>query len=95
MNDAGPFWEAEAEDQDYLQRHPDGSTCHFLRPNWKLPTASPWRSGHGVVAAGRRTIPRSTLVAAGAMPPYREGGTLLGTGARPGRRTGRSPHGPP
>jgi peptide methionine sulfoxide reductase MsrA len=34
---AGPFWEAEAEDQDYLQRYPDGYTCHFPRPGWKLP----------------------------------------------------------
>ena len=34
---AGPFWEAEAEDQDYLQKHPDGETCHFPRPGWKLP----------------------------------------------------------
>jgi len=32
---AGTFW--EAEDQDYLQRHPDGRTCHFPRPGWKLP----------------------------------------------------------
>jgi peptide-methionine (S)-S-oxide reductase len=34
---AGPFWEAEPEDQDYLQKHPDGQTCHFPRPGWKLP----------------------------------------------------------
>lgn len=34
---AGPFWEAEPEHQDYLQRIPDGYTCHFPRPNWKLP----------------------------------------------------------
>src|ERR1039457_4373360 len=27
---------AEAEHQDYLERYPDGYTCHFLRPNWKL-----------------------------------------------------------
>ncbi len=32
------FWEAEPEHQDYLQRIPDGYTCHFPRPNWKLPT---------------------------------------------------------
>ena len=37
LSEAGPFWEAEAEDQDYLQRHPEGYTCSFLRPNWKLP----------------------------------------------------------
>ena len=34
---AGPFWEAEPEHQDYLERIPDGYTCHFIRPNWKLP----------------------------------------------------------
>ena len=34
---AGPFWEAEPEHQDYLQRIPDGYTCHFVRPGWKLP----------------------------------------------------------
>jgi peptide-methionine (S)-S-oxide reductase len=34
---AGPFWEAEPEHQDYLERYPSGYTCHFARPNWKLP----------------------------------------------------------
>jgi peptide-methionine (S)-S-oxide reductase len=34
---AGPFWEAEPEHQDYLQRIPNGYTCHFPRPGWKLP----------------------------------------------------------
>ena len=34
---AGPFWEAEPEHQEYLQRYPNGYTCHFIRPNWKLP----------------------------------------------------------
>jgi len=28
---AGPFWKAEEFHQDYLQKHPDGYTCHFLR----------------------------------------------------------------
>ncbi|MFM0340566.1 peptide-methionine (S)-S-oxide reductase MsrA [Paraburkholderia fungorum] len=36
---AGPFWEAEPEHQDYLERLPDGYTCHFVRPDWKLPAA--------------------------------------------------------
>ena len=31
------FWEAEPEHQDYLERFPDGYTCHFVRPRWKLP----------------------------------------------------------
>jgi len=34
---AGPFWEAEPEHQDYLERYPNGYTCHFPRPNWVLP----------------------------------------------------------
>jgi len=34
---ASDFWEAEPEHQDYLERYPDGYTCHFVRPNWKLP----------------------------------------------------------
>ena len=33
---AGPFWLAEAEHQDYLERIPNGYTCHFVRPQWKL-----------------------------------------------------------
>ncbi len=33
----GPFWEAEPEHQDYLEKYPDGYTCHFARPGWKLP----------------------------------------------------------
>jgi peptide-methionine (S)-S-oxide reductase len=34
---AGPFWEAEPEHQDYLENYPNGYTCHWIRPNWKLP----------------------------------------------------------
>ena len=34
---AGPFWEAEPEHQDYLEKYPNGYTCHFVRPGWKLP----------------------------------------------------------
>jgi peptide-methionine (S)-S-oxide reductase len=34
---AGPFWQAEEEHQDYLQKYPNGYTCHFVRPGWKLP----------------------------------------------------------
>jgi peptide-methionine (S)-S-oxide reductase len=33
----GDFWAAEPEHQDYLERIPNGYTCHFVRPNWKLP----------------------------------------------------------
>ena len=46
---AGPFWEAEPEHQDYLERIPNGYTCHFVRPNWRLPvrqtTGATARSG--------------------------------------------------
>jgi len=43
---AGPFWEAEPEHQDYLERYPEGYTCHFVRPDWVLPkrAASPAQS---------------------------------------------------
>lgn len=34
---AGEFWEAESEHQDYLLMNPGGYTCHFIRPDWKLP----------------------------------------------------------
>lgn len=34
---AGPFWEAEPEHQDYLQKYPSGYTCHWVRPQWVLP----------------------------------------------------------
>ena len=40
VSPAGPFWEAEPEHQDYLERIPDGYTCHFVRPGWKLPCRS-------------------------------------------------------
>ena len=33
----GAFWEAEPEHQDYLERYPNGYTCHYVRPGWKLP----------------------------------------------------------
>ncbi len=33
---AREFWEAEPEHQDYLERYPEGYTCHYVRPNWKL-----------------------------------------------------------
>lgn len=31
ISEAGPFWESEAEDQDYLQRYPDGCTSPLPR----------------------------------------------------------------
>jgi peptide-methionine (S)-S-oxide reductase len=37
VSPAGDFWEAEPEHQDYLERYPNGYTCHYVRPGWKLP----------------------------------------------------------
>jgi peptide-methionine (S)-S-oxide reductase len=38
VSPAGDFWEAEPEHQDYLQKYPAGYTCHYVRPDWKLPS---------------------------------------------------------
>lgn len=40
---AGPFWEAEPEHQDYIERFPNGYTCHYVRPNWRLPASEDLR----------------------------------------------------
>jgi len=37
LESAGEFWEAEPEHQDYLERLPEGYTCHFIRTGWVLP----------------------------------------------------------
>ncbi len=37
VSPASDFWEAEPEHQDYLERYPNGYSCHFPRPDWKLP----------------------------------------------------------
>ena len=37
---AGPFWQAEPEHQDYLQRIPSGYTCHWVRRDWILPATA-------------------------------------------------------
>jgi len=37
IDPAGAFWE-EPEHQDYLERYPNGYTCHFVRPNWRVPS---------------------------------------------------------
>ncbi|MEU4805330.1 peptide-methionine (S)-S-oxide reductase MsrA [Actinosynnema sp. NPDC023587] len=36
VTQAGDFWEAEPEHQDYLERYPNGYTCHYVRPEWQL-----------------------------------------------------------
>lgn len=33
---ASDFWPAEKEHQDYLQKYPNGYTCHWVRPEWTL-----------------------------------------------------------
>jgi peptide-methionine (S)-S-oxide reductase len=38
ITQAGPFWEAEPEHQDYLERYPNGYTCHYIRPDWMIPS---------------------------------------------------------
>ncbi len=42
----GPFWQAEAEHQDYLERYPNGYTCHFPRPGWVLPRRDAQQAAH-------------------------------------------------
>ncbi len=37
---ASDFWDAEEEHQAYLQKHPYGYTCHFIRPDWQMPAES-------------------------------------------------------
>ena len=44
VTSAGAFWEAEPEHQDYLERYPNGYTCHFVRDSWKLPKRSEHRT---------------------------------------------------
>ncbi len=41
LSPAGEFWEAEPEHQDYLQRVPNGYSCHWVRPEWRLPQREP------------------------------------------------------
>jgi peptide-methionine (S)-S-oxide reductase len=41
---ASAFWEAEPEHQDYLLVNPGGYTCHFPRPNWRLPRRAPLKT---------------------------------------------------
>jgi peptide-methionine (S)-S-oxide reductase len=41
IRSAAEFWEAEPEHQDYLERVPNGYTCHYVRPDWSLPERRP------------------------------------------------------
>jgi peptide-methionine (S)-S-oxide reductase len=38
LEPVGDFWEAEPEHQNYLERTPNGYTCHFPRNGWVLPS---------------------------------------------------------
>ena len=76
---AGPFWQAEPEHQDYLERIPNGYTCHFIRPDWKLPVRKD--------SARCDRPPRSSRSRLPAHPPRAEcAGVSLPA------RTGRWPH---
>ena len=33
---ASDFWRAEEEHQNYLQKYPNGYTCHWVRPDWTI-----------------------------------------------------------
>jgi peptide-methionine (S)-S-oxide reductase len=53
---AGPFWEAEPEHQDYLQRYPRGYNCHFPRRNRKLPAANTRPRAPGLNEGARMSL---------------------------------------
>ena len=55
INPEERFWQAEPEHQDYLQRHPDGYSCHFIRPSWRLPSAHSFQKSR--TAEGPETDP--------------------------------------
>ena len=40
LEPSGAFWQAEPEHQDYLEKYPNGYTCHFPRANWVLPRSA-------------------------------------------------------
>ena len=48
LKPAGPFWQAEPEHQDYLERIPNGYTCHYVRPGWKLPRRQAGAEAQGI-----------------------------------------------
>jgi peptide-methionine (S)-S-oxide reductase len=54
VSSAGHFWEAEPEHQDYLERYPSGYTCHYIRPDRKVPH----RGGFGDVAPAAAHVNR-------------------------------------
>jgi peptide-methionine (S)-S-oxide reductase len=46
VSPASDFWEAEPEHQDYLEQYPNGYTCHYIRPGWKLPRRTTQAAGN-------------------------------------------------
>jgi len=54
---AGDFWAAEPEHQDYLERHPNGYTCHFVRPDWRLPVRENVATEQANLAVAHRNSP--------------------------------------
>jgi hypothetical protein len=67
---AGPFWEAEPEHQDYLERYPNGCTCHYVRPNWVLPRRTHAATGERLVK-----LPPPALLSAARWRSELAGGT--------------------
>ena len=55
---AGPFWEAEPEHQDYLERYPNGYTCHLCAAELGAAEASRTRRNK---ASGRQRGLAATL----------------------------------
>ena len=78
VSPAGEFWEAEPEHQDYLQRYPNGYTCHYVRPGWKLPRRAACGSG---LASPRSSHRQGSLFGCSSCcPPWRvllQGPTML------------------
>ncbi len=59
---AGPFWEAEPEHQSYVERYPNGYTCHFVRPDWVLPRQTQTAASQiGCPCPGKLSEPRLPL----------------------------------
>jgi peptide-methionine (S)-S-oxide reductase len=99
VSEAGPFWEAEPEHQDYLEKYPNGYTCHFVRPEWVLPQRALGRRQDAEPAPG---FSPAVTVRRGSQPSSRERGRR-GRGKRtapawpclPSATTGRSVEGRP
>ena len=81
---AGAFWEAEPEHQDYLERIPNGYTCHFVRPNWKLPRRANRRGLTAMAEAwrGRNLEPSRTSASTTAMRAIFPASSSHGAAAR-------------